>query len=222
MPDIEGKTLIAAWQRLEETLIAANKHYLMYADGGRAAVLRQLSGIIEFITTAQSRKLLHIPLVSLFMALQYLDRGIVEPMVAPNRSRRGRRPEQGAIKIRSAVAMSQLYDIGYSRKDAAKRVAGELTNLGFKATPGAVADWRDNFKSLPEKDEKGKVYRMMVVNENNFIGLDPKRGRVLDEKMRARLGRQILETLRKFVWLARLTSSPNLYKVRQRSGIGPT
>jgi hypothetical protein len=220
--DIEEKTLIVAWQRLEETLIEANKHYLMHADGGRAAAFRQLGGINQFISAiAPDRPLLQIPLLALYLALHYLDHGVVEPMLAPNTSGRGRRPQQEAIKIRSAVAMSQLYAIGYSRKEAAKRVVNELANLGCEATPRAVSDWRDGFKSLPSGDESGEIYRTMLGNENVFIGGDTKLAPVDDGIMRTKLGQQILEALRKFVLLARLTSNPNLPKVLSKLKIGP-
>jgi hypothetical protein len=45
--------------------------------------------------------------------------------------------------------MSQLYDVGYSRGEAAKLVASELARLGHKATAGAVADWRDECALTP-------------------------------------------------------------------------
>jgi hypothetical protein len=142
--DIDDKTLTDAWQQLEQRLIEANKHYLMHADGGRAAVFRQIGAINEFISrSAPGHPLLHIPLLALYLSLHYLDHGIVEPMLAPNKSGRGRRPQQQVIRIRSAVAMSQLQGIGYERREAAKRVGRELDRLGFKATTRAVADWRD-------------------------------------------------------------------------------
>jgi hypothetical protein len=212
--DIEEKTLVVAWQRLEETLIAANKHYLMRADGGRAAAFQQLGGINQFISSiAPDRPLLQIPLLALHLALHYLDHGVVEPMLAPNSSGRGRRPQQEVLKIRAAVAMSQLHEIGYERREAAKRVASELERLGCKATSRAVADWRDGFKSRPTSDESAKIYRTMLANENQFIDRASETDPVHDEKLRTKLSRRILETLRSFVLLARLTSSRKLYKV---------
>jgi hypothetical protein len=217
--NIEGKTLIVAWQRLEETLIEANKHYLMRADGGRAAAFRQLGGINQFIKAiAPDRPLLQIPLLALHLALHYLDHGVVEPMLAPNTTGRGRRPVQTVIKIRSAVAMSQLYEIGYSRQEAGRQVAKELTNLGCKTTPRAVADWRDGFKGLPAADEPGKIYRTMLANENDFISRDHRIDHVQDEQTRNKLRQKITETLRKFVLLARLTSNPNLSRVLSKLG----
>jgi hypothetical protein len=137
--NIEGKTLIVAWQRLEETLVEANKHYYMHTDGGRAAAFRQLGGVNQFIKAiAPDRSLLQMPLLALHLALHYLDHGVVEPMLAPNKRGRGRRPLGQVLKIRSAVAMSVLYELGYNRKDAARLVAKELANLGFKTTPGAL------------------------------------------------------------------------------------
>ena len=224
MANIEGKTLTVAWQRLEETLIEANKHYLMRADGGRAAAFRQLGGINQFISAIapiSSRPFLQIPLLALHIALHYLDHGVVEPMLAPNTAGRGRRPVQTVIKIRSAVAMSQLYEIGYSRQEAARQVAKELTNLGCKTTPRAVADWRDGFKGLPAADEPGKIYRTMLANENDFISRDHRIDHVQDEQTRNKLRQKITETLRKFVLLARLTSNPNLSKVLPKLESGP-
>jgi hypothetical protein len=54
--NIEGKTLIVAWQRLEETLVEANKHYYMHTDGGRAAAFRQLGGVNQLPQTDRSCK----------------------------------------------------------------------------------------------------------------------------------------------------------------------
>jgi hypothetical protein len=222
MTEIEGKTLIEAWQRLEEVLMQADKDHAMRADGGRAAALLQLGGVSQFISSiAPNRPLLQIPLLALQLALHYLDHGIVEPMVAPNASGRGRRLQQYLIKIRSAVAMSQLHEIGYSRPEAAKRVANELVKVGFKATPGAVADWRDAFKGLPPADETGGIYRTMLANEHQFLGRGSEMGPVQDEKLRSRLHRRILETLRSFILLARLTSTRKLYKIVPKLKFGP-
>jgi hypothetical protein len=217
--DIDEKSLMVAWAELEQKLIEANKHYLMHADGGRAAVFRQVVAINEFIScVAPGRPLLHMPLLALHLALHYLDHGIVEPMLAPNKSGRGRRPQQQAIRIRSAVAMSQLQDIGYERSEAAKRVAQELDGLGFKATPRAVADWRDRLKSGPTTDESAQTYRSMLDTETAFIGRMQNAGDIHDQKPKLR--DRILETLTKFVLLAHLTSSPNLFKVARKLKLG--
>lgn len=222
MTEIEGKRLIEAWQRLEEVLMQANKDHLVRADGGRAAAFLQLGGITQFISSiAPDRPLLQIPLLALHLALHYLDHGIVEPMLAPNTSGRGRRPQQLVIRIRSAVAMSLLQEIGYSRKEAAKRVANELAKLGCKATPRAVADWRDAFKGLPSADETGGIYRTMLTNENQFLGRGSERDPVHDEKLRSKLGRRIIETLRSFIVLARLTSTRKFYKIIPKLKFGP-
>src|SRR5580700_10464129 len=143
MANIDGTTLTIAWQQLEASLRRANKLFLDRADGGRAAALDQLSATNRFISTVSGNdRLLQMPLFALNVAVYYLELGVVEPMLAPraNKSRRGRRPEQGVLKIRSAVAMSQLYEIGYGRKEAARRIANELTNLGWKTSANAVAD----------------------------------------------------------------------------------
>jgi hypothetical protein len=127
MASSKDKTLAVAWQRLDKTLTEANKHYFMYADGGRAAVFQQIGGINEFISAvAPDRPLLQIPLLALRLALHYLDYGIVEPMLAPNRSGRGRRPEHVLIRIRSAIAMTQLYDIGYAHRSRRWKHANEF------------------------------------------------------------------------------------------------
>jgi hypothetical protein len=211
---IEGKTLIVAWQRLEETLVESNKRYYMRADGGRAAAFRQLGGVNQFIKAiAPDRPLLQIPLLALHMALYYLELGVVEPMLAPNKRGRGRRPVGQVIKIRSAVTMSLLYELGYNRKDAARLVAKGLANLGFKTTPGAVADWRDAFKGRPAADESGGIYRYMLASESKFIGGDHGIKHVRDEKTRNKLHQKEIKTLRQFVLLAHLTSGPDLHKV---------
>jgi hypothetical protein len=218
--DIDEKNLVAAWRQLEHRLIQANKHYLMRDDGGRSAVFRQIGAINEFISrVAPGRSLLHIPLLALYLALHYLEHGIVEPMLAPRKSGRGKRPQQQAIRIRSAVAMSQLQDIGYERREAAKRVAQELDRLGFKASPRAVADWRDRLKSGSTRDESAQTYRSMLDTENAFIARTQKAGNTSDQK--ARLRDLILETLKKFVLLAHLTSYPNLSKVFPKLKLGP-
>ena len=126
MADVDEKTLSAAWQQLEALLREANKLFLNRADGGRAAAFHQLSAINRFISAVSGDdRLLQMPLFALNLALYYLEVGVVEPMLAPkgNKSRRGRRPEQLLLKLRSAVAMSQLYAIGYGRKEAARRIA---------------------------------------------------------------------------------------------------
>jgi hypothetical protein len=46
--------------------------------------------------------------------------------------------------------------------------------------------------------------------------VDPRTGRTTNENARAVLGRKIVETLRTFVLLARLTSNPKLGKVSRR------
>ena len=217
MANVEGKTLIVAWQRLEETLVEANKHYYMRADGGRAAAFRQLGGVNQFIkAVAPDRSLLQIPLLALHLALHYLDHGVVEPILAPNKRGRGRRPVREVIKIRSAVAMSLLYDLGYSRRDAARLVAKELGNLGLKTTAGAVADWRDAFKGRPAADESGEIYRYMLASETKFIRGDHGTRRVRDETTRNKLRQKEVETLRQFVLLAHLTSDPDLHKVLRK------
>jgi hypothetical protein len=215
MARVDEKALSAAWQQLEVSLREANRLFLNRADGGRAAAFHQLSAINRFISAVSyNNRLLQMPLLALNLAMYYLDHGVVEPMLAPlgKKSRRGRRPEQEVLKIRSAVAMSQLYDIGYDRKEAARRIANELTNLGCKTTAGAVADWRDRFKSLSASDERGQVYRSMMANENEFIGRTADAPRV-EGDARPKLARQIIETFRKYVLFARLTANPNLSKV---------
>jgi hypothetical protein len=216
MAKVDKTGLSVAWQQLEGSLREANKLYLNRADGGRAAAFRQLTAVNQFISAlAPGHSLLQIPLLALNLALHYLDHGVVEPMLAPTgkKFRRGRRPEQTVLKVRSAVAMSQLYGIGCSRKEAARQIANELTNLGCRTTAKAVADWRDHFKGLPAIDQRWQVYRSMLANENAFIDRDAKMVRVEDEVLRAKLTRKIIETFRKFVLLARLTADPNLSKM---------
>jgi hypothetical protein len=218
MANIDGTTLTIAWQQLEASLRRANKLFLDRADGGRAAALDQLSATNRFISTVSGNdRLLQMPLFALNVAVYYLELGVVEPMLAPraNKSRRGRRPEQGVLKIRSAVAMSQLYEIGYGRKEAARRIANELTNLGWKTSANAVADWRDHFKGLPPSDQNGQTYQSMLANENEFIGRHANAPRV-EEDARPKIARQIIEIFQKFVLLARLTANPNLSKVFRR------
>lgn len=223
MANVEAKTLIVAWQRLEETLIEANKYYLSKTDGGREAAFRQLGGVNQFISAiAPDRGLLQIPLLALYLALHYLDHGVVEPMLTPNAAGRGRRPVQQLIRIRAAVAMSQLYGIGYSRQEAARRVAKELTNLGFRATPRAVADWRDGFADPTSTDESGHIYRTMLASENDFISGDLPIDHIRDDNSRDKLRQKIIETLLRFVLLARLTSNSNLAKVLPKFKLRPT
>jgi hypothetical protein len=111
--------------------------------------------------------------------------------------------------------MSQLYGIGYRRKEAARLIANELTNLGWETSVDAVADWRDHFKGLPAGDQNGQVYQSMLASENEFIGRNADAPRV-EEDARPKIARQIIETFRKFVLLARLTANPNLSKVLPR------
>jgi hypothetical protein len=211
MTTAKKATLFAAWQQLEKTLTDANKRYLMYADGGRAAAFQQLGGVNQFIkAVAPDQTLLQIPLLALYLALHYLDYGVVEPMLAPNRSGRGRPPGPALIKVRSAIAMSQLYDIGYNRGDAAKLVASELARLGHKATAGSVADWRDELASLPPGSKKSEDYKAILEIEVELTGRAPGRRRIEDGRIRAKEGRRILEVLRNFVVLSRLTANPNL------------
>ena len=218
MAKVDETALSSAWHQLEASLREANKLFLNRADGGRAAAFHQLSAINQFISAVSgNNRFLHTPLFALSVALYYLDLGVVEPMLAPkgNKSRRGRRPEQGVLKIRSAVAMSQLYEIGYSRKEAARRIDNELTNLGCQTSANAIANWRDHFKGLPANDQNGQFYRSMLATENEFIGRVKNAPRV-EEDTRPKLARQIIEAFRKFVLLARLTSNPNLGKVLPR------
>jgi hypothetical protein len=218
MGTVDEAALRVAWQQLEPSLRQANKLFLNRADGGREAAFQQLSAINRFISTVSGDdRLLQIPLFALNVALYYLELGVVEPMLVPkgNKSRRGRRPEQGILKIRSAVAMSQLYGIGYRRKEAARLIANELTNLGWETSVDAVADWRDHFKGLPAGDQNGQVYQSMLASENEFIGRNADAPRV-EEDARPKIARQIIETFRKFVLLARLTANPNLSKVLPR------
>jgi hypothetical protein len=108
--------------------------------------------------------------------------------------------------------MTQLYAIGYSRKEAARRIAHELSSLGLQTSADAVADWRDNFRSHLSNDEMAQLYRSMLVNENVFIGGGGNLKRA-EENVRPTLARKIIETFRKYVLLARLTTNPNLSKV---------
>lgn len=100
MANVKPKVLVDAWQQLEAALMEANKHYLMYNDGGRTAAFRQLGAINQFLATvAPDPSLQRIPLLALYLALHYLDSGIVEPMLAPNASGRGRRPYTNYLKF---------------------------------------------------------------------------------------------------------------------------
>jgi hypothetical protein len=214
-------TLVAAWQQLEKTLTDANKHYLMYADGGRAAAFRQVGAVNQFIkSVAPNRPLLQAPLLALHLALHYLDHGVVEPMLAPNRSGRGRRPERVLIKIRAAIAMSELYELGYDRPEAARLVARELTMLGQKTTPRAVADWRDELTNLPPSDPRAEAHRTILELGVNLRG--PGRCSVQDGTLRTKLGRRSLDTLRNFILLSRLTTNPNLSNVLRKLKSGPS
>ena len=195
----ETAALSAAWRQLKVSLREANKLFLNRADGGRAAAFHQLSAINRFISAVSDNdRLLQMPLIALNLAVYYLEFGVVEPMLAPrgNKSRRGRRPEQGALKVRSAVAMSQLYGIGYDRKESARRIANELSNLGCQTSADAVAGWRDHFKGLPASDQNGQLYRSMLSNENEFIGRNADAPRV-EEDARPKLARLITETFPK-------------------------
>jgi hypothetical protein len=203
-----------AWQQLQISLREANKLYLDRNDGGREAAVHQLSAVNQFIATVTNNdRLLQMPLFALNVALYYLNFGIVEPMLAPKgKSRRGRRPELGLLKIRSAVAMTQLYAIGYSRKEASRWIADELSKLGLQTSADAVADWRDNFRSHLSNEETTQLYRSMLVDENVFIGGEEDLKRAEADR-RPTVARKIVETFRKYVLLARLTTNPNLSKV---------
>jgi uncharacterized protein YoaH (UPF0181 family) len=211
MAGIQHSTLVTAWRRLEKTLVEANKHYYMCKNGGRAAAFRQLGGVNQFIkAVAPDRTLLQIPLLALHLALHYLDHGVVEPMVSPTRSGRGRPLGPAIIKVRSAIAMSQLYNIGYSRGEAAKLVARELARLGHKATAGAVADWRDELSRLPPGSKRADEYKAILGAEVELTGRGPGRRPIQEPEAGAKEGRSILELLRKFVVLSHLTANPDL------------
>jgi hypothetical protein len=213
--ELNSQLLSAAWHELETSLRKANKLYLDQADGGRVAAFHQLSAVNRFISSVSDNdRLLQMPLFALNIALHYLNLGIVEPMLTPKgrSQRRGRRPEDGLLKIRSAVAMSQLFEIGSDRKAAASRIADELTTLGYRTSAGAVADWRDDFIGRPRSDPNGELYRSMLAGENEFIGRRSNAPKV-DEYARPKMARAIIEPFRKFVLLARLTTEPNLSKV---------
>ena len=215
--DIDGKKLAAAWGQLEQALTAANKHFLQYDDGGRTAAFRQLTAVNQFISSVSTHSLLQIPLVALNLALHYLDHGVLEPMLRPraNKARRGRRPEHELLKVRSAVAMSQLYQIGYSRHSAAAQIARELAKLGYKTTPRAIANWRDYFVNLPLQHESAKVFRGVLASENKHLGIKrrTKANETDPESSQSPLGQQVIELLCKYVLLARLTSSPDINKL---------
>jgi hypothetical protein len=114
------------------------------------------------------------------------------------------------MKIRSAIAMSQLYDIGYSRGEAAKLVAMELGRLGHKATAGAVADWRDELASLPPGSKRAEEYKAILDMDVASTGRARGRRPIQDGRIRTKVSRRILAVLRNFVVLSRLTTDPNL------------
>jgi hypothetical protein len=215
--DIDGKHLAAAWEQLEQALTAANKHFLQYNDGGRTAAFKQLTAVNQFVSSVSTQSLLQIPLVALTLALHYLDHGVVEPMLRPraNKARRGRRPEHELLKVRSAVAMSQLYQIGYNRQRAAAQIAKELTKLGYKTTPRAIANWRDYFASLPLQHESAKVFHNMLASENKHLAIKgrTKASETDPESSQSPIAHEVIDLLRKYVLLARLTSSPDINKL---------
>jgi hypothetical protein len=213
--ELNPQLLSAAWHELEASLRKANKLYLNQADGGRAAAFHQLSAVNRFISSiSDNDRLLQMPLFALNIALYYLDLGVIEPMLTPKgrSQRRGRRPEEGLLKVRSAVAMSQLFEIGYDRQTAASQIADEPATLGYQTSAGAVADWRDGFIGRSRNNANGELYRSMFATENESIGRRSNAPKV-DEYARPKLARAIIEPFRKYVLLARLTTQPNLSKV---------
>lgn len=120
----------------------------------RKAAIGSLVAVIDFLNEIDRlyKKQLSKPLFTLFMALDRVDQGKRSPLLEPLDGKKGRPADtdfEAACKGWAAAAMTLLMDNGLSQKEAASKVAKEMSRHGYRLPGGkeptarAVRGWRD-------------------------------------------------------------------------------
>lgn len=122
-------------------------------ESQRQAAMMSLAAVIDFLNSVDDchREQLGKPLVTLFIALDALDKGKRSPLLGP--TKQGGRPAdtdfEAGYKAEAAAAMTLLMDNGLRQKEAARKVAKELSRFGYRLPGGrapsarTVRGWRD-------------------------------------------------------------------------------
>jgi hypothetical protein len=129
---------------------------------GRKSIIIILRALNDFLIAVDAQKPSHAPLNELIYALADLDRGRVSPLLrktkVKHRSKNSIADE--FLRTFAAVAMDLMMQEKLPRKMAAKRVAGELTKMGYRhPTRGAIRaqhieDWRDEISREGRRSER--------------------------------------------------------------------
>lgn len=145
-----------ALNRLHKNLRFAGKLFdKSAADRGRTSVILSLTAVSDFFRSIGGLDpLVQLPLHQLQYALNDLERGILPELLTPRKI--DHRPpdssSDAAFRALAAVAMDLLMLGKVSRKEAARRVARSLSNMGYAISPTKpitaqrVEDWRDRIR----------------------------------------------------------------------------
>jgi hypothetical protein len=157
MVRIEGEALIHSVALLVKNLRFAGRLFdKSAADQGRVSVILSLSAITEFLRSVGGPEdaVMYVPLHQLQYGLHDLEARKVPDLLKPTPIER--RPPDSAsdtgFRAFAAVAMDLLMDGDVPREEAARRVARELTAMGYMAsatktiTAQRVEDWRDRVR----------------------------------------------------------------------------
>jgi hypothetical protein len=157
MVRIEGEALIQSVALLVRNLRFAGRRFdNSAADQGRVSVIHSLTAITQFLRSVGGSEdaEMYVPLHQLQYGLNDLEAGKVPDLLKPTPIK-GRPPDSASdtgFRAFAAVAMDLLMDGDVRREEAARRVARELTAMGYMAsatkpiTAQRVEDWRDRIR----------------------------------------------------------------------------
>jgi len=140
---------------LTERLRFAKRLYEAYeeSEAHREAAMLSLTAVIDFLNSVDDchREQLGKPLLTLFVALDAVHKGKRSPILEP--AKQSGRPSdtdfEAGYKAWAAAAMTLLMDNGLQQKEAARKVAREMSRSGYRLPGGkeptarAVRGWRD-------------------------------------------------------------------------------
>jgi hypothetical protein len=201
--------------KLRHVLAAAGGLYaasLSSPHHRRAAVMHALNAVYAFLQQVGfdgvdelSRSSMLTPVGALALALADLERGVVSPLLEP-RPVPGRPPDlhsRRMVKGAAAAAVTLMMEVGFERKDAAKRIARALRAFDVKLDGNrqldwhTVASWRVQVKAAPADDEAGFMYRLAMRRMTETPGWPQAPGEVTPHEREC----FFLDILASLVWL---------------------
>jgi hypothetical protein len=142
------------------------------AEAHREAAMLSLTAVIDFLASVDDchREQLGKPLLTLFVALDAVHKGKRSPLLEP--AKQGGRPSdtdfEAGYKAWAAAAMTLLMDTGLRQKEAARKVAKEMSRHGYRLPGGkapsatTVRAWRDQVIGHHGGTVMGKRYDAML------------------------------------------------------------